>query len=219
MRRKRLKTLATIVMLGILLCLAVMLSARYTILRTSKGKTYSDVAEIPHRKVGLLLGCSQFLPNGRANLFYTYRTQAATELYKHNKIDYIIVSGDNHTKGYDETTAMKDTLIHNGIPEDRIFCDYAGFRTLDSVVRAKEIFGQTNITVISQKFHNQRAIYVAQQKNMKAIGFNAQDVKHRNSFRTMIREQFARVKAIFDVMSGTHPKFYGDPISIPRDEK
>ena len=182
---------------------------------SAEGRTYCDVEKIPHREAGLVLGCVEVLPNGRTNLFFAHRIQAATELYRHRKIDVIIVSGDNHRAGYDEASDMKNALVRNGIPEERIFCDYAGFRTLDSVVRAKAIFGQTNITVVSQEFHNQRAIYIAQHRGIDAIGFNAPDVNAYYSLRTMMREHLARVKTVLDVTFGTHPKFYGDPIAIP----
>ena len=195
--------------------IVVIWGARGLIGNAAKGRTYSDVVQIPHRGVGLVLGCSEFLPDGRSNLFFAYRIQAATLLYQHQKVDAIIVSGDNHRVGYDEPSDMKSALVRNGIPEDRIFCDYAGFRTLDSVVRAKAVFGQTNITVISQKFHNQRAIYIAKHKGIDAIGFNARDVNARHSFRTKIREHFARVKTVLDVAFGIHPRFYGERIMMP----
>jgi SanA protein len=112
--------------------------------------------------VGLVLGTSQYLKNGYLNWYFKYRIEATVELYKKGKIDFILVSGDNSHKNYDEPTAFKNELIKRGIPADQIYLDYAGFRTLDSVVRAKEIFGQTSITIISQKFHNERAIYWSQ---------------------------------------------------------
>lgn len=181
----------------------------------ARGRTFSEVSSIPHRKVGLLLGCSRQLADGRNNLFFSYRTTAAAQLYHAHKIDYLLVSGDNHTAGYDESSDMKSTLINLGVPAERIYCDFAGFRTLDSIVRAKVIFGQTNITVISQKFHNQRAIYIASHKGIDAIGFNAQEVDSYNSFFTKFRELFARVKTVLDVsLLGTGPKFLGPEIAI-----
>jgi len=119
------------------------------------------------------------------------------------------VSGDNSRKDYDEPSDFKNDLITKGIPEHKIFLDYAGFRTLDSVVRAKEIFGQTSITFISQKFHNQRAIYIANHYNINAIGFNANDVYNRH-----LREYFARSKAGIDLVFNVQPKFLGEKIII-----
>ncbi len=111
---------------------------------------------------------------------------------------------------------MKNDLIAKGVPEDRIFEDFAGFRTLDSVVRAKEIFGQDDITIISQKWHNERAIYLAEANDINAIGFNAKGVKitYRFGLKTRIREYFARVKVFIDLIIGKEPKFLGKKIII-----
>ena len=135
-------------------------------------------------------------------------------MYKSGKISYILVSGDNSTEYYNEPEQFKKELIKHGIPEDKIFLDYAGFRTLDSVVRAKKVFGQSKITIISQKFHNERAIYIAEKHGIDAIGFNARDVSKNYGFKTKVREYFARSKAIIDVVFNVDPKFLGDKIEI-----
>jgi SanA protein len=175
---------------------------------------FSDSKSIPHNKVGMVLGTSKFLSNGKMNEYYTNRIKAAVSLFKAGKIDFILVSGDNSTENYDEPTTMKKDLIKAGIPSKKIFLDYAGFRTLDSVVRCKEIFGQSSYTVISQKFHNERALYIAQEKRIKAIGFNAADVNAYFGFKTLLREKLARVKVILDIWFGVDPKFSGQAIVI-----
>lgn len=206
---------------GVFLFLAVsffllMLAAHLIVENAADGKTYSEIASMPHRNVGLLLGCSQLRSSGRINLFFKYRIEAGAALFKAGKIDYIIVSGDNHHVTYDEVGAMKVSLIEAGVPEERIYCDYAGFRTIDSIIRAKAIFGLRNVTVISQKFHNERAIYLAENKGMDAIGFNATDVRGEESnLKMKIREKFSRIKAVFDVnIINTKPRFYGPPVEI-----
>jgi SanA protein len=136
------------------------------------------------------------------------------KLYKAGKIDFVLVSGDNGNKQYDEPTDFKDELVANGIPENKIFLDYAGFRTLDSVVRAKKVFGQNSLTFISQEFHNERAIYLAQVNDIKAVGFNAQDASLRYGIRVKIREYFSRTKVFIDILFRVQPKFLGDPIEI-----
>ncbi|PTX60053.1 SanA protein [Kordia periserrulae] len=180
----------------------------------SQGKTYNDTDEIPNNKVGLLLGTAKYLSDGRVNLFYQYRINAAVKLYQSQKIEYILISGDNGTIHYDEPTTFKEDLIAAGIPENRIFLDYAGFRTLDSVVRSKEIFQQESITIISQQFHNERAIAIANAKGINAVGFNAKDVGGNNGFKVKIREAFARVAMCLDLLFGTQPKFLGEKITI-----
>ena len=205
--------LSVLVALGFLMLTVVVLAG--LIIRVStNGYTYSDVAAIPHRDVGLVLGCSRQLPDGRQNLFFAYRIRAAAELFHARKINAIIVSGDNHVAGYDEPSDMKDALIAAGVPAEKIYCDYAGFRTLDSVVRAKAVFGQTKITVISQQFHNQRAIFIAQNRGLDAIGFNAQEVDAYNSAKNKLREHFARVKTVLDIILNVRPKFLGPPVEI-----
>ncbi|GGJ58252.1 SanA/YdcF family protein [Deinococcus roseus] len=180
----------------------------------ARDSLYDDASQTPHRKVGLLLGTSKFVGK-QINLFYQYRLEAAALLYKNQKIDFVLVTGDNSTVYYDEPTTMKNDLVKLGIPADHIVLDYAGFRTLDSVVRASKVFGQEAFTVISQKFHNERAVYLAQARGLDAIGFNAQDVGGYGGMKVLLREQFARLAAILDVkVLNTQPKFLGEKIPI-----
>ena len=177
-------------------------------------QTYSFIEDIPQKKVGLVLGTSKYISNGQDNLFYVYRLNAAKELFENQKVEFLILSGDNSTNQYNEPQTMKTDLVELGIPEDKIFLDYAGFRTLDSVIRAKEIFSEDDFTIISQEFHNQRALFIANFNNINAIAFNAKEVPINKSFRVYIREKFARVKTAFDLITGVTPKFLGDKISI-----
>jgi len=154
------------------------------------------------------------LTNHHVNLYYSYRIDAAEQLFKSGKIEYILISGDNSREEYDEPTDMKNDLIARGIPEEKIYLDYAGFRTLDSVVRANAIFGQEQFTVISQPFHNERAIFISEKKGFKTIGFNAKDVSSRYGWKVQMREKLARVKMLLDIVVGKQPKFYGEKIEI-----
>jgi SanA protein len=206
------KKLRIVLLLTIFMALGVFITYHWMSFKT-RNLVYDDVSAIPKNKVGLILGTGKYAASGNINLFYKYRIDAAVKLYKAKKIEYILVSGDNSRKGYDEPTDFKNDLIARGIPEDKIFLDYAGFRTLDSMVRVKEIFGQTSVTVISQEFHNQRAIYIANDYNIKAIGFNAKDPKRGRMPKA--REYLARSKASLDLVFNVQPKFLGDPILIP----
>lgn len=179
-----------------------------------KDLSYSSTTEIPYNKVGIVLGTSKYLSNSRINLYYKYRIDAAVELYKSRKIAFLLVSGDNSSKYYDEPSIIKKDLIERGVPENKIFLDYAGFRTLDSMIRSKEVFGQESITVISQKFHNERALFIANYKNINAIGFNARDVNIQYGFKTQMRESLARVKMAMDLLFGKDAKFLGEKIEI-----
>jgi SanA protein len=201
-------------LLTFLLILGFIFMANNAIEKNANNKTYSDLNKIEKNKVGMVLGTSKTLRNGTINLYFKYRIDAVVDLYENGKIDFILVSGDNGNKNYDEPTDFKDELIKQGIPENRIFLDYAGFRTLDSVVRAKEIFGQNEITIISQQFHNERAIYLAEKNGLKAIGFNAKDVSGRYGLRVQLREYLARTKVFLDIILRIKPKFLGDKITI-----
>lgn len=196
-------------------CVVSLTAARIVITRAAKDKSYSNVSLVPYRRVGLVLGCPKRVFGGWSNPYFESRIAAAAELYHHRKVNYLVVSGDNHVQGYDEPTDMKNALIDRGVPADRVYLDYAGFRTLDSVVRVKEIFGQDSITIISQRFHNQRAIFLADHHGIDAIGFDAPEVASRYRFKTEFREQFAKVKAVLDVyLFRKQPHFLGQKIVI-----
>ena len=162
----------------------------------------------------MVLGTSNRLTDGSPNPYYTNRIEATVTLYTAGKIEFVLVSGDNGSIYYNEPNTIKKDLIDAGIPENVIFLDYAGFRTLDSVVRAKFIFGLEKVTVISQQFHNERAIYVAKLKGLDAIGYNAEDLPASQGIKVQLREYLARVKVFIDVLLNTQPKFYGAKIDI-----
>ena len=191
--------------------------ANIVIVNKTRSSVYDNVNDVPNTKVGLVLGTSKYLANGRINLYFKYRIEAAYELYKSGKIKYIVVSGDNHRTEYNEPQQMKDDLIALGVPAEIIYLDYAGFRTLDSVVRMKEIFGQSEFTIISQQFHNERAIYIANHYDIKAYGYNASNVNIKAGLKTQLREKFARVKVFVDFIIHKQPKFLGEPIEIGKD--
>lgn len=198
----------------VLLILLSIVIPNKLITANARNKTYSTLEAIPKNKVGVVLGASKYTSGGYINLYYKYRIEAAVALYKSGKVDFLLVSGDNGSKNYDEPSTFKEDLIKEGIPEDKIFLDYAGFRTLDSMARAKAIFGQNNITVISQKFHNERAIYLAEHFDVTAVGYNAKDVSNAYGRSTNLREYLARTKSVLDIILGVEPKFYGKPIII-----
>lgn len=186
------------------------------IANAAEGRCHDAVKAVPPAPVAVVLGTSSQLPDGRANLFFMPRMEAAAALFQAGKVKALIVSGDNGTQGYDEPTDMKRTLMQMGVPAEKIVCDYAGFRTLDSVVRAKEIFGQRRVIFVSQRFHNARAIYLARAFGIEAFGLNARDVPVSLSVKTYLREKLACVKAVLDVnVLGTKPKFLGEKVGIP----
>ena len=183
--------------------------------KTSEGKLFESVDEIPSNDIGLLLGTIKELRNGRPNPYFTYRIKAASELYKAGKIKHILISGDNSKRSYNEPEDMQLALIKSGVPDSVITLDYAGFRTFDSMIRCKEVFQRNKVTIISQEFHNKRAIFIANYLGMDVIGFNAIDIWAHLNTKTKAREYLARTKAVLDLyILNTKPKFLGKKINI-----
>ena len=198
-----------------LIFVGVVLYANVTAVWASRGRIFEDVSAIPPTKVGLLFGTTDKV-QGRENLYFRYRIDAAEKVWNAGKLDTLIVSGDNGSRYYNEPEKMKQALIERGIPADRIVCDYAGLRTLDSVVRAKEIFGADPILFISQRFQNQRAIYLAKANDIEAYGFDARDVETQAGLKTKVREVAARVKMWLDInFLDTRPRHLGEKVEMP----
>ena len=187
--------------------LLVTIACNVQVNRKTAKALYDDLNLVPACEVGLLLGTNPYLKNGLPNKYFLYRIEAAVQLYEAKKIQYILVSGDNHRNDYNEPEEMKKALIKKGIPESSILMDYAGFRTLDSVVRAKTVFGKERFMIISQRFHNERALYLAEYNHIEAVGFNAQDVTAYYGLKTRVREYLARLKLFIDLWFEVNPKF------------
>ncbi len=209
------KSLLTLFILSLLLTFTLIACYLWVEIQT-KERVYSNINKIPAKKVALLLGTAKYLRNGRINRYFKYRIDAVVKLYNTKKIKHIIASGDNRTKYYNEPIIMKKSLIERGIPRNAITLDYAGFRTLDSIVRCQKVFSQDDIIVVSQPFHNKRAIFISDYYGIKTIGFNARKVPFALDMKTPIREYFARFKAVLDLyILKTAPKFLGEKVKIP----
>ena len=190
----------------LLMCIVVMMVCNQIVVNNADGKVFSDIDSIKYNKVGLLLGTT---PQARfdriTNYFFIYRIDAAEELYKAGKIEKILISGDeNSLDGINEPECMRDSLVARGVPERAIILDGKGYRTINSVINANKVYGLKSFTIISQKFHNERAIYQAEHlgldvENIQA--YNAKDPKSRRAYLTTIREYFARVKMFMDLIT------------------
>lgn len=180
-----------------------------------RGLIYDEVSEVPNGRVALVFGCNSKF-QGRDNLYFKYRIAAAVELWDAAKVRGFIVSGDNSRDEYNEPEAMKEALVLGGVPAEKIICDYAGLRTFDSVVRAKEIFDLESLVFVSQRFQNERAQYMAKQCGMDAVSYVAQDVAGRGGYKTKCREVLARPKMVLDFkLLGTTPKYLGEKEVVP----
>lgn len=189
--------------------------ANHAVSSAAKGRVKGSFEGVAPSRVGLVLGTSPDLSDGSANLYFEYRMDAAAKLYHKGSVERFLVSGANPSHDYDESTAMKLALIRRGVPAELIARDYAGFRTLDSIVRAKEVFGCDEVLIISQAFHVERALYLADQHGLEATGFAAKDVNFTTGLKTQLREHLARVKAVLDCqILNTQPKYLGREIYL-----
>lgn len=204
---KKLKVFLYIVMGGIIAILLLIFTCNLLVCSNAEGRLYTDVDAIPQSEVGLLLGTTPQTRIGRKpNQFFKFRIDAAEALYKAGKVKSILISGDeNSLDGINEVECMRDSLVARGVPDSAIVLDGKGFRTLDSVVRATKVYDRHNYIVISQKFHNERAIYLAEHLGLDVenlAGFNAADATSNMAIMTYIREYFARVKVFVDIITG-----------------
>ena len=181
----------------------------------SKPYSYNSVKDIPHNHCALVLGTNKYISKGKINSFYLNRINAAVLLYNRKKVDYIIVSGDNRHATYNEPRTVYNDLAAAGIPKEKIILDFAGFRTLDSVIRCYKVFGQKSFTVVSQPFHNHRAVYLGRKKGIDVIAYNAGDVAGIPTLKVTIREIGARMLLAWDLLAGKEPHFLGEKINIP----
>lgn len=204
---KRIKRVLSVGIALLFAILTVMIVCDRKVYYAAKSKLYESVDSVPHRKVGLILGTSPISTwNGRRNYYFDYRIKAGAELYKAGKVDWLVVSGGdyrNTENGYDEPVAMRDSLIKQGVDSTQIVLDYDGTRTLNSLAKIREVYRQDSIVIISQKYHNERALYQAQLLGIEAIGFNARTPGRRTSWlRNRGREVLARVKLFIDIARG-----------------
>ena len=195
--KKTLKRAQWVIMAVIIAGIAVVAGCELAVYNASKGRVYSDVEEIPHREVGLLLGTNPKGRRGGVNMFYNHRIDAAVALYEAGKVDRILISGAKKGSDYDEPQAMREALFARGVPDSILVLDGQGFHTIESVVRAKEVYEVDSVTVISQEFHNRRSLYMAQHNGLDAIAYNAANTTIlRWRVIMFLRERASRVKAV-----------------------
>jgi SanA protein len=203
------------IMTMITLTAAIITYANLAPMWAAAGRISDSIDDLPHTPVGLVLGTTDRI-GGRENPYFRHRIDAAARLWQSGRISTLLVSGDNRSRYYNEPVRMREALVARGVPTDRIVCDYAGLRTFDSVVRAKEIFGARSVVFISQKFHVERAIYIATSCGIDARGYVAKDVEPHFAIKTRLREIGARVRMWLDVhVLDTQPRHLGQRIRLP----
>lgn len=203
----------------ILVFLALVVVCDWWIVSSTRDRVYTDIRILPENDVALVLGTTRWVATGKENQYFTYRMEAAAQLYHHGKVKYLLLSGDNHTEHYNEPVTMQKALRNLGVPDSVMTLDYAGFRTLDSIIRAKKVFGLSQVTIVSQAFHAPRALFIADNSDLRAIGFAAQPVQTTSSAYIDLRERLARFLAVVDVhILDKQPRFLGDPIPVPQTQ-
>ncbi|MFH6982327.1 SanA/YdcF family protein [Marinoscillum luteum] len=195
----------------------LVLGLNFWIISSTSGQIYYNITQVPSKKVALLLGTSKRTVKGGTNKYFKERIDATAELYHRGVIDHVIVSGDNNTVYYNEPKDMLNALMALGVSQADITLDFAGFRTLDSVVRSKLIFGQDELIIITQDFHCYRALFIADYYGMDAVAFSA-DNKDQLPLSLAIREILARTNTVLDLyVFNRGPKFLGEKEKLPID--
>ncbi|MBL7872699.1 MAG: YdcF family protein [Cyclobacteriaceae bacterium] len=195
----------------------ILAATNFWVVKSTESEVLTDFKLLPDSGVALVLGTSHRMMDGSPNPFFHNRMATAAELYKEGKIIHFIVSGDNRTKYYNEPVEMQKALIKLGVPINAITLDYAGLRTLDSIVRCKEIFGQSKIIIITQPFHSYRALFISNYYEVNAVALVADEPAQEAAPRVYLREYLARTKAILDLyILRTAPRHLGEkePIGI-----
>ncbi len=201
--------------ISFLLLLSAFAAANLWIIHSARPFIYADITALPPNAVGLVLGTGPFTAKGNTNLHFTVRVEAAAELYKSGKVKHLLLSGDNHIRGYDEPTEMKNALLKLGIPESAMTLDYAGLRTLDSMERARKIFGQTKLTLVTEPFHAARSVFLARHFGIEPVVFCAEELPGMWTNNMRVREAAARVVAVLDVyLWHRGARHLGEPITI-----
>jgi len=201
--------------ISFLLLLLAFAAANLLMIHSARPYIYSDISALPQNDVALVLGTGPFTAKGNTNLHFTVRVEAASRLYKSGKVKHLLLSGDNHIRGYDEPTEMKNALLKLGVPESAMTLDYAGLRTLDSMERARKIFGQTKLTLVTEQFHAARSVFLARHFGLEPVVFCAEELPAMWTNNMRVREAGARVLAMLDVyLWHRGARHLGEPITI-----
>ena len=204
-------------LLGLVLAVVAFVAAtNLAVLRAGRGRIFFQVDAVPSRDVAIVLGTSPNIRGQWPNPFFESRLDAAAKLWRAHKVRHFILSGDNSRRTYDEPTAMRAALEKRGVPPEATTLDYAGFRTLDTMARARAVFGQRAVLVITDDFHLPRSLFLAEAHGLDAVGFGGEPVPFRWSKKTRARETVSRAMAWLDVyVLHTRPRFFGPPVALP----
>jgi SanA protein len=178
---------------------ALLLLCQWWVYAAGDNRIFERIGNVPENEVGLVLGTAKWAAKGKLNRFFSYRMDAAFRLYKSGKVRRLLLSGNGIDQGRSEPEQMRNDLIGRGIPAAALDIDNSGIRTLDSIVRAKRIYGLNRMTIVSQEFHIRRALFFCRAYGIDAVGFNAENVPASEARRTFLREFLARIDAVLEI--------------------
>jgi SanA protein len=204
------RKLRKLFLLAIALMFLFLVGSNVWVVYSTAANVYAEENDLPEHRMALVLGTSHRTVKGGPNPYFEKRMETAAKLFSHGKVDHFILSGDNRSKYYNEPVEMRKALVKKGVPITAITLDYAGLRTLDSVIRCKQIFGQNKIIIITQPFHSYRALFISKYYGIDAIAMVAEEPDFEQSVKVRVREYFARPKAVLDLyVLKTTPRFMG----------
>ncbi|MBF4485913.1 ElyC/SanA/YdcF family protein [Flavobacterium sp. CSZ] len=192
--------------------LVAIVSVNYYVKSSTKKNIYYSIKKFPKNDVGIIFGAG--INGDQPSKYLKDRLDAGISLYKANRINKILLSGDNGSDEHDELTVMKNYCFNHGVDTTKIFIDYAGFDTYSTMYRAKHIFNIKKATLISQEYHLNRAIYIGQKLGIKSVGYSANNGEYLGYKYVTFREYGSIFKSFFDVLRNREPHFLGNPIDI-----
>jgi SanA protein len=212
------KRVFVVAVVGLLTGVVLAVAVNIIVVVSSSAFISDDLDKMPSAEVGLILG-ARVLSDGRLSHMMQDRADAAVELYESGKVKKLIMSGDHGTKTYDEVNTVKKYLLEKGVRAEDLFLDHAGFDTYDSLYRARDIFGAHSVIVVTQKFHEPRAVFIGRSLGMDVHGYIADKREYQGILWNEFREIFSRTKAGVDVVVGAKPKFLGEKIPLDGDSQ
>jgi SanA protein len=199
-------------LLRLLVIFMVFVGIIFFLIKIQTDQYTTTIEKVPPQVHTVIILGASILPNGDLSLVLKDRVDTAIQLYVEGKVGNILVTGDDGTLAHNEVRPIRKYLLANGVPDKAIFLDHAGFDTYSSMYRARDIFKVDSVVVVTQSFHLPRALFIARKLGIDAYGVSAD--RHQYMFKNSVREVFADVKAVLDILIHRKPKYLGDTIPI-----
>lgn len=206
-----------VIMVLVLLLIILVLATSLLVTRSAGPHLVAKVEDAPKAKVAIVLGALVY-NDGTPSPMLGDRLATGVALYKAGKVEKLLLSGDHGQTTYDEVNGMLEYCLAQGVPDEDIFTDHAGFDTYQTMYRARDVFEVTDCLVVTQEFHLSRAVYTARALGLEATGVVADIQPYANEFKNAARDWLARVKAFIQVeLTHPEPTYLGPAIPIDGD--